>query len=226
MNIWMGNLWQASDSERKWVLALAAGVLLLGVRKLDLVVATHADTDHIEGISGVLRGFPVGELWVGHLKTDDPVLTAVLLTARERRVPLREVRRGDQLKVPGLTLNVLWPPGNVWSTEDNDNSVSMTLEVPTAGGKLWRTAILGDLADPAEALIGLGKLDLLKAAHHGSRFSSGEAVLTQTRPKDVLISVGRNTYGHPHPTVLARIEAVGAKVWRTNQAGTVRWPLP
>ncbi|MFB9992917.1 DNA internalization-related competence protein ComEC/Rec2 [Deinococcus oregonensis] len=198
----------------------------LGVRKLDLVVATHADTDHIEGISGVLRGLPVGELWIGQLKTDDPVLTAVLLTARERRVPVREVRRGDQLKVSGLTLNVLWPPGNVWSTADNDNSVSMTLEVPTAGGKLWRTAILGDLADPAEAMIGLGHLDLLKAAHHGSRFSSGAEMLAQTHPADVLISVGRNTYGHPHPAVLARIEEVGAKVWRTDQLGTVRWPLP
>ncbi|ANE42845.1 competence protein ComEC [Deinococcus puniceus] len=199
----------------------------LGVRKLDLLIATHADTDHIEGISGVLRGLPVGEMWVGHLKTDDPVLTAVLLTARERRVPVREVRRGDQLKVSGLTLNVLWPVGNVWSTEDNDNSVAVTLELPTAGGKLWRTAILGDLADPAEALISAGKLDLLKAAHHGSRFSTGQTVLAQTRPEDVLISVGaRNTYGHPHPTVLARIQAVRAKVWRTDQMGTVRWPLP
>jgi competence protein ComEC len=66
----------------------------------------------------------------------------------------------------------------------------------------------------------------LKAAQHGSRFSSGAEMLAQTRPADVLISVGRNTYGHPHPAVLARIEEVGAKVWRTDQAGTVRWPLP
>ncbi|UQN07139.1 ComEC/Rec2 family competence protein [Deinococcus sp. QL22] len=200
--------------ERTVVPALRA----LGVRKLDLVIATHADTDHIEGISGVLRGLPVGELWVGHLKTDDPMLTTVLLTARERRVPVREVRRGDQLKVSGLTLNVLWPVGKVWSTEDNDNSVAVTLE-----SQGWRTALLGDLADPAEALIGAGKLDLLKAAHHGSRFSSGEAVLAQTRPKDVLISVGRNTYGHPHPAVLARIEAVGqrcgARIRRARCAG-------
>lgn len=193
----------------------------LGVRSLNAVVATHADTDHIEGLSAMLRAFPVGELWIGQRKTDDPVLTAVLAAAEERRVPVREVRRGDRISVDGVTLTVLWPTGKVWSTEDNDNSVAMTVE-----SRGFRTALLGDLPDPAEALIGVGDLDLLKAAHHGSRHSTGEAILRESTPHDVLISVGRNTYGHPHPDVLARIAQVGAKVWRTDELGTVRWPLP
>jgi len=193
----------------------------LGVRSLNVVVATHADTDHIEGLSGVLRAVPVGELWIGQRKTDDPVLTDLLAVAAERGVPVREVRRGDRVSASGLILTVLWPVGRVWSTEDNDNSVALTVE---SGG--FRAALLGDLADPAEALVGVGDLDLLKAAHHGSRYSTGAAILKESTPADVLISVGRNTYGHPHPDVLARIGKVGARVWRTDQAGTVRWPLP
>lgn len=75
----------------------------LGVRKLDVLVATHADTDHIEGAASVLRQLPVGEVWIGQRKTDDPVLTAVLLAARERHVPVREVRRGDQVTSDGAS---------------------------------------------------------------------------------------------------------------------------
>lgn len=193
----------------------------LGIRRLDLLIATHADTDHIEGVSGVLRELPVGELWIGHNKLGDPVLDGVLQTAREQGVRVREVRRGDQITAAGATLTVLWPPGNVWSTEDNDNSVALRLE-----SRGWHTALLGDLADPAESLVGPGPLNVLKAAHHGSRYSTGEAILRQTTPADAVISVGRNTYGHPHPDVLSRLQTAGVKVWRTDQSGTIRWPIP
>jgi competence protein ComEC len=193
----------------------------LGVRSLNVVVATHADTDHIEGLSGVLRALPVGELWIGQRKTEAPALTGLLAVAREKGIPVREVRRGDRASLGGVTLTVLWPVGQVWSTAENDNSVALSVE-----SRDFRAALLGDLAAPAEALIGAGKLDLLKAAHHGSRYSTGAALLKESTPADVLISVGRNTYGHPNPGVLARIGAAGARVWRTDQVGTVRWPLP
>lgn len=193
----------------------------LGIRKIDVVVATHADTDHIEGISGVLKALPVGELWIGQRKIGDPVLDPVLALAKQRGVPIREVKRGDQIKASDATLTVLWPKGNVWSTADNDNSVAIKLERHG-----WKTAFLGDLPDPAEGYLGIGQLDLLKAAHHGSHFSSSAEFLRQTSPKDMLISVGRNTYGHPHKDVLARLKQAGIKAWRTDQLGTVYWPLP
>lgn len=193
----------------------------LGVRGIDIVIATHADTDHIEGLTSVLSAMKVGELWIGQRKEGDPVLEPVLSAAKTQRVPVREVRRGDQITVSGATLTVLWPPGNVWSTEDNENSVALSLE---SGG--WRTAILGDLPDPTEAYLGTGPLNLLKAAHHGSRYSTGTALLTQTKPQDAIISVGRNTYGHPNPDVLKRLQDAGVKVWRTDQMGTIRWPIP
>ncbi|GHF49742.1 DNA internalization-related competence protein ComEC/Rec2 [Deinococcus metalli] len=201
--------------------AVVPALRALGVRTLDVAVATHADTDHIEGLASVLRAVPVGELWIGQRKVGDPVLDAVLAAARERRVPVREVRRGDRVSASDATLTVLWPPGNVWSTADNDNSVAIKLE-----SRGWSTAILGDLPDPAEDMIGLGHLDLLKTAHHGSRFSTGAAFLVQTTPKDAVISVGRNTYGHPNPDVLNRLAAAGVKVWRTDQMGTITWPIP
>ncbi|WP_102125692.1 DNA internalization-related competence protein ComEC/Rec2 [Deinococcus planocerae] len=193
----------------------------LGVRSLSAVVATHADTDHVEGLSSVLRALPVGELWIGQRKTDDPVLTTLLTVAREEGVPVREVRRGDTVTASGVTLTVLWPAGQGWSPKDNENSVALRVE-----SRGFRAALLGDLPAPVEARLGVGDLDLLKAAHHGSRHSTGTAILRESTPADVLISVGRNTYGHPHPDVLSRAGEVGARVWRTDRLGTVRWPLP
>jgi competence protein ComEC len=90
----------------------------------------------------------------------------------------------------------------------------------------FRTAVLGDLPDPAEELLGIGRLDLLKTAHHGSRFSSGEAFLAETQPQNAVISVGRNTYGHPNDDLLSRLATRNVKVWRTDRVGTVRWPIP
>ncbi|WP_188900594.1 DNA internalization-related competence protein ComEC/Rec2 [Deinococcus aerophilus] len=193
----------------------------LGVRHLDVVVGTHADTDHIEGLNSVLRALPVGELWIGHNKAGDPVLDTLLAAAREEGVPVREVRRGDHVRSDGVDLSVLWPEGRVWSTEDNENSVALRVQ-----SGAWSTAILGDLPDPAEDLIGVGKLNVLKVAHHGSRFSTDAELLRQTAPTDAVISVGRNTYGHPHPDVLGRLGAAGVRVWRTDQSGTIRWPIP
>ena len=193
----------------------------LGVFRLDVVVATHADSDHIEGLGSVLQLMPVGELWIGQRKTDDPVLSALLGAATERHVPVREVRRGDSVQSGDIRLNVLWPKGAPWSTADNDNSVVVQLVSPQ-----FRTAVLGDLPDPAEEYLGVGKLNLLKTAHHGSRFSSGDAFLAETQPQNAVISVGRNTYGHPNGDLLARLAARNVKVWRTDQVGTIRWPIP
>lgn len=67
---------------------------------------------------------------------------------------------------------------------------------------------------------------LLKTAHHGSRFSSGEAFLHEVQPTDAVISVGRNTYGHPNADLLTRLAAHDVRVWRTDQVGTIRWPIP
>ncbi len=193
----------------------------LGVNKIDIAIATHADADHVEGLSSLLRALPVGELWIGQRKTDDPVLGAVLSVAEERRVPVREVRRGDRATAGGATFTVLWPRGAPWSRADNDNSVVLKLE-----DRGFRTVFLGDLPDPLEGQLGVGRLDLLKLAHHGSRFSSGAAFLAETAPGDAVISVGRNTYGHPNAEVLGRLQAQGVHVWRTDQSGAVRWPLP
>lgn len=196
----------------------------LGVKKLDVMVVSHADTDHAEGIPSVIKAMPVGEIWLGQRKTEDPLIQNILTLTETYKIPVREVRRGDQLNVADMTLRVLWPLGRYWSSGDNDNSVAIVME-KTTNPEAFRAAFLGDLSAPAEHAIQPGKLTLLKAAHHGSRHSTSTELLEQTTPNNVVISVGRNTYGHPHPDVLKRIQQAGAKVWRTDRVGTIRWKL-
>lgn len=196
----------------------------LGVRSLNVVVATHPDADHIEGLISVLRGIKVAELWIGQPPSEaqqvDPNLATLLREADRRGIRVRQVRRGDTLTQGGTTLTVLWPKGAPWSSADNENSVALRLDSPH-----FHTAFLGDLPDPLEGMLGVGKLDVLKTAHHGSHFSTGEAFLKETQPQNAIISVGHNSYGHPNDEVLQRLKEHGVKIWRTDEVGTIRWPF-
>lgn len=193
----------------------------LGVFRLDVVVATHADTDHIEGLTSVIQQIPVGELWVGHLKTSDPVMQEVLQAAQDRDIPIRQVHRGNTLEVGQSVLQVLYPqPGHV-SPEDNANSVALKLHK----GK-FSALFLGDLPSSVEDVLAPGPVTVLKVAHHGSRHSTSQDFVRQLQPEHAIISSGKNHYGHPHPDVLVRLQDVKARVWRTDQLGAVMLYLP
>ena len=85
--------------------------------------------------------------------------------------------------------------------------------------------ITGDMDVAAEQILavrhGPHDIEVLVAGHHGSRSSTGSALLQTVTPEIVVISVGRNSYGHPAPEVLARIDEIGALALRTDEAGTI-----
>lgn len=199
----------------------------MGVFKLEVVVASHADSDHIEGLISVLERLPVGELWIGDPKTGqgDPVLDHLLEAAKTHNIPIRQVRRGDTFEVGGVRLEVMSPSEptatHPFYSEDNPNSIVIRL---TDGA--FKTVFLGDKPSPLEETLGIGPLSILKTAHHGSRYSSDDAFLDQTQPKTAIISVGRNTYGHPNPLLLERLSKRKIAVLRTDQVGGIRLELP
>lgn len=194
----------------------------MGVRRLLAVVATHADVDHIEGLSRVLERFPVGVLIVGIDKEPgvDPVWDAVLNSAKSGNVPIQPVRRGQTWNLGQARfefLNPTWTPNDT----DNPNSVAFTLEYH---GR--RSLFLGDAPAEIESQIDPGQLDVLKAAHHGSRFSTSDRLLDRTHPRVAIISSGaRNTYGHPASDVLERLKSRGIRVYRTDRDGAIRYDL-
>lgn len=189
----------------------------LGVDELELVIATHADTDHIEGLITVLKLIPVNQLIVGHYKEGHPLFDELIATAQRRGVPVREVVRGETLVLGSARLEILNPPFIPYAN-DNDNSVAFTF--------YWQdeavATFLGDMSISAERGIAFAPTPILMAAHHGSGSSTSAALLAAVQPETVVLSYGRNNYGHPHWSVLERVAAAGAQVRATHEEGAVR----
>ncbi len=187
--------------------------------ELELVIASHADTDHIEGLARVLAEMPVQRFVIGHLAADSEVFEVLMDVAEARGVPVTEVRRGEVLRVGDARLDILNPPMQPFA-ESHTNSVAFVL---SAYGT--RVLFLGDVPSEVEGVLAVPDVDVMMAAHHGSRFSTSNALLRGAQPEQVVLSYGRNNYGHPHPDVLSRFRTHGAEVFHTYRQGALRFPL-
>src|SRR5215207_1483003 len=207
--------------------AVAAHLWWMGLSRLDYVLATPADADHIDGLNDILKGFDLRAALVGRAPPADEEFARFSLTASDAGVPVYLVARGDRLRFGAVEVDVLWPPpvearaGEGRATSANDDSVVLRLRY----GR--RTFLLtGDIESRTERALLAAREDLradaLKVAHHGSRTSSTDAFVSATRPALAVVSVGRDSpYGHPHPEVLARWRGAGAQVLTTGERGMV-----
>jgi competence protein ComEC len=195
-----------------------------GLGRVDYLLATHADADHIDGLSAVVKNFEVGGALVGRAPPRDAEFAHFAAAASEAGVPVYTIARGDRLRFGAVTLDVLWPPPAASASTNasaNDESVVLRL------GLGRRTFLLtGDVEAGAErALVAAGdplRCDALKVAHHGSLTSSTPGFVSATRPTLAVVSVGTDSpYGHPHPRVLARWREAGAQVLTTGERGAV-----
>jgi competence protein ComEC len=116
-----------------------------------------------------------------------------------------------------VAIKVLHPDKN-YQTEDSNNT-SIVLQVDYHG---FRALFTGDLGSEAENEVEVGNVDVLKVAHHGSKYSTSMDWLEKVNPKMVVISVGKNNrYGHPHKELLERLKEVGSVIRRTDEEGEV-----
>ena len=199
--------------ERVVVPALRA----LGVWRLPLVVASHADLDHMGGLPAVLEAFPVGELWIGHEDAERPVWQALAQVARRRGVPVRAVRRGEATVLGALRLDVVHPTAEA-SGDGNADSVALSVRYR---GAPW-VLLLGDVPAVVEAELPIPPTPVLVAPHHGSATSTSAALLRAARPSLVLASVGQNRYGHPAAVVQERVAHAGVPLLTTRAHGALR----
>lgn len=191
---------------------------------VDLMVETHPDKDHIAGLVDVLRKYDVSYF----LEPGIPGTTATSRTLErsvETEPGLRRfiARRGMRLHLGGgAYADVLFPDRDVSHGDTNDGSIALRVVYGTTS-----FLMAGDLPTPEEDYLagidGAGlRSDVLKASHHGSRFSTSDLWLAAVHPSVVVISAGKgNRYGHPAPEVLERTRAAGARIVSTMDSGTL-----
>jgi competence protein ComEC len=190
------------------------------IKRLDVVVMTHAHEDHMGGMSAVLRNFQPRELWTGATQ-DSPEWRTVRDTAGRLHIVIRQLRRSAPFAFGGATIEVLAPGPDYIAAEVPKNDDSLVLRVRFGATSFLLT---GDMEKRTEQeLIGAGLLrhdDVLKVGHHGSRTSSTAGMLDLEHPSFGMISAGfDNSYGHPHPLTLAALRERNIAVFRTDQQG-------
>ena len=195
----------------------------LGVRRLETLVITHGDPDHIGGAPTILRQFAPHTIWEGVPVPPHAGLRALFTIANSAGSVWRTLRVGDEERAGGVAIRVLHPPAPQWERQRVRNEDSVVLEVRTGDVSV---ILPGDIGREGESailpLLQRAPLVVLKAPHHGSATSSTFELLDRLRPDAVVFSAGRsNQFGHPHPAVVARYRAIGARLFSTAADGAV-----
>ncbi|KAF5036077.1 Lamin Tail Domain protein [anaerobic digester metagenome] len=190
-----------------------------GVASIDAAVASHAHADHIGGYATVLSQFPVAHFFDSGYPSTSLTYERLLTTIDEKNIRFSTPTAGQTIDLdPAVRIDVLSPDGTP-STEIHDDMLVLRV---TYGSVSFLLA--GDMPEDLETRIAssLKPTTVLKVGHHGSHSSTSTAFLNAIRPEVAIISVGAgNSYGHPTSQALGRLQAVGAKVYRTDREGTV-----
>lgn len=195
---------------------LAAETLLSqGVSRLDGIIVTHYDRDHSGGVGYLLQRIPADAVFLPNSPDEDGILETILPYCNDKAVFVDE----DLLLGWGDSNLTIFAP--ILSTSDNERGLCVLFRDENCD-----ILITGDLSALGEQLLlkdkHIPKLTALVVGHHGSKNSTGEALLEATMPQYAMISVGKdNYYGHPHDFVLQRLERIGCVVHRTDLHGTI-----
>ncbi|AYC29684.1 DNA internalization-related competence protein ComEC/Rec2 [Paenisporosarcina cavernae] len=190
-----------------------------GISKVEKVIATHADADHIEGLDDFLQLIDSKELVISPGTQNEPEMKKAIEISNKRKIPVREKYAGEGFALQGVQFRYLSPfEGNY---EGNDDSLVVLME-----GFQRKVLFTGDLEERGEKKLIehtlLSHVDILKVGHHGSKTSSSKKFMETISPTYSIISVSAtNRYGHPHPLVLAQLEAVGSEILLTKDIGSI-----
>ena len=194
-----------------------------GLDHIDYLMATHADADHIDGLNDIARNFKSRAAIFARLPDRDAELGKLLQLLTSNNVAVRGIGAGDELRVGGASLRVLWPYPSGDTRLPSGNNDSLVLRVEYGQRSILLT---GDIEARAERALVTQQAkiiaDVTKVPHHGSRTSSTEEFVRSTGSKLAVISVGESSvFGHPHAEVVKRWEQHGARILRTGNRGMI-----
>jgi competence protein ComEC len=187
-------------------------------RRIDVLFVSHPQQDHLGGLFDVVRRYDVGVVvWNGEQNALWDSFARVL---DDRHIPAIALAQGDQVQYGDVSMRVIWPVAGGMASDENERSLVMMFS--DGGTSALYTADMTDRVERVLASMVTTTVDILKVAHHGSKYSSSAMFLDKVHPLVAVIEVGKNSYGHPTEEVLSRLADIGARIFRTDQSGTIR----
>ena len=201
------------------VLSHLGEVLPFWEKRLDLVILSHPDADHVTGLVGVLRNYRVRQLLTGKYSCKTSICQEFESLAVGRNTPRWIARPGARILLEGSEMKVYWP-GESCHLGSNDCSIVVLLDFSD-----FEALFPGDIEENGQRGLFFGSPDipdveLLKVPHHGADCLWGP-FLKAAGPEVSVISVGENSYGHPAEATLTKLREAGSRVLRTDQEGTI-----
>lgn len=190
-----------------------------GIEKLDYLVLTHTDADHIGGADVIVEKFRVDTVFMGDFQKDNATYRDLMQALDNKSLTFSTPRAGSVYTLGDASFTIVAPNGEY--DTPNDSSIGLRLVK-------GETSFLftGDAQEQAEADMLANGLtldaDVYQVGHHGSRSSSGREFLEAISPTYAVISCAEsNSYGHPHAQTLNNLRALGVQVFRTDEQGSI-----
>lgn len=204
-----------------------------GIKHLDIVVISHFDADHFLGFNAVLDEIIVKQVWFNGTIKEEKEVGALLNKIKMKNIPIIAMHQGDHIKLDKHTsIDVLWPMEQSLRYEAKQNSHSIVLLLNMFE---YHFLLTGDIDATTEKDITTymykhykehKQIEILKLAHHGSKYSTSPHLLSYFSPKLAIASVGKNNrYGHPHPDVEQRLRLYGTPLLRTDEQGEIMFHI-
>lgn len=192
-------------------------------RHIDIVLMTHPQKDHMQGLISVFDRYDVDYFVRSDVANTTEGFTKLMRVVREKNIPQKFMTQGETIAVDGATLSFLWPSANILgaSTVGDLNDYSLVFGMRYGS---FDALFTGDADTRVERnYIGqsLGSIEVLKVPHHGSRTGMTQEFAQWVSPELSIISVGKNSYGHPTKEIVDIIQSVGSRMMRTDESGDI-----
>ena len=194
--------------------------MFLNDKEIDLIILSHPESDHMTGLLSVLENYKVDNIiWTG-IERDGVKFEAWKRMIEEEGANIYYANSGDIVKMGEASLEIINPKESIIGKEfEESNNTAVVAKLQYKDSSFLFT---GDISSKIESELDDIDVDVLKVAHHGSKYSTSEEFIKKVTPLVSVIQVGKNSYGHPTEEVLTRLDNFGIKVLRNDTNGDIK----